>query len=216
MAEVGVDDIMAVLREASARLASASEHLGQLDGEIGDGDHGTTMVRGFSAIVRALGEVEPGSSDLTTLFALCAGSFLDSVGATAGPLYASGLLRAGSYAEGRESLPAQEAPMLLVALGDGIGSRGKAVAGDKTMMDVWLPVGQAVKAARAKGAPLGDTLAEVKTVAGHATEATRSMIASKGRAARLGERSIGHVDPGAASAAIIIDSFSDILAQRLG
>ncbi|WP_165354548.1 dihydroxyacetone kinase subunit DhaL [Tropicimonas sp. IMCC6043] len=216
MAEVGVEDVMAVLREAAARLTEATEELGRLDGAIGDGDHGTTMARGFAAILRALNEVDPAATDLTALFALCAGSFLDAVGATAGPLYASGLLRAGAWAEGRKSLPAAEAPMLLVALAEGIGQRGKAAAGDKTMMDVWLPVAQAARTEQARGTPLAATLADLKEIAAQSAEATRSMTASRGRAARLGARSLGHVDPGAASAAILVAAFADVLALRAG
>lgn len=216
MAEVGVEDIMAVLRESAARLTEATEELGRLDGAIGDGDHGTTMARGFAAILRALNEVDPDATDLTALFALCAGSFLDAVGATTGPLYASGLLRAGAFADGRQALPAAEAPMLLVALGEGIGQRGRAAAGDKTMMDVWLPVARVVRADRARGAPLAETLGTIKEVAAQSAEATRSMTASRGRAARLGPRSLGHVDPGAASAAILVAAFADVLALRAG
>ena len=215
MRQIGVEDIVAVLREAAVRIGNSAEYLGQLDGEIGDGDHGYTMARGFTAIVRALNEVETQSTDLTSLFALCAGSFLDAVGATTGPLYASGLLRAGAYAEGRAWLDQQEAAMLLVAIGEGIGDRGKAIVGDKTMMDVWLPVAQTIKAGQQEGAPLGKILNDVAIVAEHAVEGTRSMMAVQGRAARLGERSIGHIDPGAASAAIIVGCFADILSQRI-
>jgi len=215
MKQVGVDDIVAVLREAAVRIGDCVDYLGRLDGEIGDGDHGYTMARGFTAMVRALNEIETQSTDLTSLFSLCASSFLDSVGATTGPLYASGLLRAGRYAEGRSTLDADEALMLLVAIGDGIGDRGKAIAGDKTMMDVWLAVGQTIKASRQDGHPLEQTLTDIKSVARHAVESTRSMMAVRGRASRLGDRSLGHIDPGAASATIIVECFADILSQRI-
>ncbi|MFV0360327.1 dihydroxyacetone kinase subunit DhaL [Tropicimonas sp.] len=216
MKQVDSEDIVAVLREMAGRMGAATAYLGQLDGEIGDGDHGSTMARGSSAILRALNEVDPKSTDLSALFALSAGTFLNAVGATTGPLYAAGFLRAGVYANGRRSLDADEAPMLLAAVGDGIGSRGKAIAGDKTMMDVWLPVGQAVREARRQGMPLRDALALARAAADHGAESTRTMMAARGRAARLGERSLGHIDPGAASAAIIVGCFADVLAQRLG
>lgn len=216
MEQVNVDDIIAVLREIAGRMTEASDYLGRLDGEIGDGDHGTTMARGFAAIVRALNEVDPRTTDLTALLALSAGSFLDAVGATTGPLYAAGLLRAGAWADGRMALPASEAPMMLVAIGDGIGARGKAIAGDKTMMDVWLPVGQSVTAALARGLGPAATLAAAREAADHGADSTRAMMAARGRAARLGERSLGHVDPGAASAAIFVGGFADVLTRKVG
>nr|WP_321525674.1 dihydroxyacetone kinase subunit DhaL [uncultured Cohaesibacter sp.] len=214
MKQVEIDDIVAFLREAATRMKEAADYLGQLDGEIGDGDHGYTMSRGFSAIVRALNEIDVQSHDMSTLFRSCAESFLEAVGATPGPLYASGLIAAGDFAGNRSALDADEALMILVAISDGIGARGKAIAGDKTMMDVWLPVVQTIKTLRHENAPLEVILSEIRISASRGVESTRSMVAMRGRAARLGGRSLGHIDPGAASAAILIESFANTLEQR--
>uniref|UniRef100_UPI003565CC69 dihydroxyacetone kinase subunit DhaL n=1 Tax=Cohaesibacter celericrescens TaxID=2067669 RepID=UPI003565CC69 len=194
----------------------AAEYLGQLDGEIGDGDHGHTMSRGFSAVVKALNHIDTHATDISSLLALCAESFLDAVGATTGPLYASGLLKAANFANGRATLDAGEAPLLLLAICEGIAERGQAIVGDKTMMDVWMPVGQSVKSLKQEARPLIEVLAEIKMVANRGAESTRSMTAVRGRAARLGDRSLGHIDPGAASAAILIACFIDVLEQRVG
>ena len=214
MKQVEIDDIATFLREAATRMKEAAEYLGQLDGEIGDGDHGYTMARGFAAIVRTVNDMDAGSTDLSTLFSLCGESFLEAVGATTGPLYASGLLAAGDYAREHPDMTFAQAPLLLVAICEGIGARGKAIAGDKTMMDVWLPVGQAVRTLTQEGQPLPQILSDIRLAARRGVENTRSMKAVRGRAARLGDRSLGHVDPGAASAAIIVECFADTLEQR--
>ncbi len=196
------------------RMKESADYLGQLDGEIGDGDHGYTMSRGFHAIVRAINDADRQLLDLSDLFRLCSDSFLEAVGATTGPLYASGFLSAAEFADGRKELAADEALLLLPAISEGISRRGKAIAGDKTMMDVWLPVGQSARALYQEKASLCDVVKDLRSVARHGAESTRSMKAVRGRAARLGDRSLGHVDPGAASAAIIVDCFADMLEQR--
>lgn len=216
MKQVGTEDIVSAMREVASRIAASREYLGELDGEIGDGDHGTTMAKGFGAIVRAINEIDPKTTDISAFFALCAGTFLNAVGATAGPLYAAGFLRAAALAEGRDTMSAGEAPLLLAAIGEGIAARGKAIAGDKTMLDVWLPVGQAARELRKAGAPTPEAMAALTEAANRGAESTRTMTAARGRAARLGERSLGHVDPGAASAAIIVEGFVDTLSRRLG
>ncbi|WP_319533643.1 dihydroxyacetone kinase subunit DhaL [uncultured Cohaesibacter sp.] len=214
MKQVDIEDMVAFLREVSIRMKEKADYLGQLDGEIGDGDHGYTMSRGFSAIVRALNDADLQAMDLSRLFSLSAESFLDAVGATAGPLYASGMLAASDLADGRKAMPDSEAPMILVAICEGIGARGKAIAGDKTMMDVWLPVAQTIRSLHQEGVPLSSVLADIRAVAARSVENTRSMKAIRGRAARLGDRSLGHIDPGAASAAIIVTTFAECLEQR--
>lgn len=214
MKQIDVDHIIGFLREAAVRMKESADYLGQLDGEIGDGDHGYTMSRGFHAIVRAVNNVDSQSLDLSALFRLSSDSFLDAVGATTGPLYASGFLSAAEFADGRRALPADEALLLLPAISAGISKRGKAIAGDKTMMDVWLPVGQVARSLYQEGAGLTDVLVELRSVAERGAESTRSMKAVRGRAARLGDRSLGHIDPGAVSAALLVGCFADMLEQR--
>ena len=141
------------------------------------------------------------------------------MGATAGPLYASALLRAGQGLEAAESLSDRDIAKLIPAMADGIRQRGKAAAGDKTMMDAWGPAARAVEAALAAGALPPRALDAALEAAMDGRDSTRAMVASKGRAARLGERSLGHLDPGAASAVIVIEGFREgltLILERKG
>ena len=133
-------------------------------------------------------------------FNAAAKGFLNAVGATSGPLYATALLRAGKVAGGRVAMPRAEGGLLIVAMAEGIVQRGKAEVGQKTMVDAWGPAASAALA----GADWAGIVAAGETGA----EATRGMVATLGRAARLGERSLGHPDPGAVSACIIIAEFA--------
>lgn len=213
---VNITDFLTVIRVISTRLEKASDDLCRLDGQIGDGDHGTTMANGFSAIVHDLLEFQTEKSTLTDLFNLCGESFLNAVGATTGPLYASAFLRAGVFVDGRQQLEGYDVLLVLAAMCDGIYERGNAQMGNKTMMDVWLPIAHCIRSAKADKIPITHTLEIIPQLADESVAMTKAMVASKGRAARLGERSLGHIDPGAASASIIIKAFSEILSDRVG
>jgi dihydroxyacetone kinase-like protein len=170
------------------------------------------MADGFAAVVQATS----GSDDLepARLLALAGRSFLSAVGATTGPLYASALLSAAFGLEGKTVLSAADVAGLVPAFAAGIADRGKARPGDKTMMDAWAPAARAViETERAQLSP-SDRLRRAEAAAREGREATRAMIAATGRAARLGSRSLGHVDPGAASAVIVISALSEWLQSR--
>lgn len=203
--------IVDLFRVIARRLAEARAELGALDGAIGDADHGNSMADGFAAVVRASAEAATRGSDVGDLFVVAGRSFLNAVGATTGPLYASALLRAGQRFAGQKTLAIADLPDLLAAFASGISDRGKARPGDKTMMDVWGP---AARAAEQPGPPR-DRMARALRAAEDGRDATRTMVASVGRAARLGERSLGHVDPGAASAVIVIAALQEGLAHHL-
>lgn len=207
-------DLAGILREISSRLNAESDHLCQLDGQIGDGDHGTTMALGFQAIVQHLLEGDLAAASLSDILDLSAERFLNTVGATAGPLYASAFREAAKFAAANPGLAVEDAPLLLVAMADGIGTRGRARPGDKTMMDVWYPVAQHIRAAKQGATPLAGLARELRVIGAEGVAATKAMVASKGRAARLGERSLGHADPGARSAEIIIACFCDFFEEH--
>lgn len=203
--------IVDLFRVIALRLAEARTELGALDGAIGDADHGNSMAEGFAAVVRAGAEAAGQDMPADQLFAVAGRALLNAVGATTGPLYASAFQRAAQHFAGQHAIPAERLPDLVAAFAQGIAERGKARPGDKTMMDAWGP------AARATEAP-GDALQRLDRALAAAEEgslATRAMIASVGRAARLGERSLGHVDPGAASAVIVIAALREGLARHL-
>jgi len=191
-----------------AQVAEAIEHdrdrLCALDGVIGDGDHGVTMSIGFSAVNQALAALDATAVDPTTVFNCAAKAFLNAVGASAGPLYATALMRAGAAVKGKAMLDDDAVVASVVAMAKGVQDRGKAARGEKTMIDAWLPAADATLAARADGKDMTTCLAAAAKAAAEGAEATKAMVATKGRSARLGERTLGHVDAGAASTALFL------------
>ncbi|MGV8989664.1 MAG: dihydroxyacetone kinase subunit DhaL [Cypionkella sp.] len=198
-------DLINMFRAISARMNEDRDYLSELDGQIGDADHGTSMAQGFAAVVRALHDADLADAALSDLFAIAARSFLNAVGASTGPLYASALLSAAAFVGDARSLTPAQALQLIEAMSAGIAKRGKAAPGDKTMMDAWSPAAHAIRTGLESGLPPEAVLARASAAARAGSEATRAMIASRGRASRLGERSLGHLDPGATSAAAIIE-----------
>ncbi|MDQ7778076.1 MAG: dihydroxyacetone kinase subunit DhaL [Paracoccus aminovorans] len=212
MEPLAAPQIVDLFRVIARRLAEARAELGALDGAIGDADHGNSMAEGFAAVVRASAEAAAQGVAAGDLFSIAGRALLNAVGATTGPLYASAFLRVGERFAGQQAIAAGDVPLLVAGFAEGIGARGKARPGDKTMMDALGP------AARAVAAP-GEALARLDLAlraASDGRDATRAMIASVGRSARLGERSRGHVDPGAASAVIVIAALREGLARHLG
>ena len=187
------DDLKALFAALAARMAAERDVLCALDGVIGDADHGIAMEQGMAAAHAAIIGME---GTLQEMFNAAAKGFLNAVGASSGPLYATALLRAGKVAGARRAMPRREGAALIVAMAEGIAQRGKAEPGQKTMIDAWAPAATAA----GQGAPWPVIIAAADAGA----EATRAMVASLGRAARLGERSLGHPDPGAVSAGMII------------
>lgn len=209
MTRLTADLLVDILRTVALRLDEARDALGELDGAIGDADHGRTMSEGFAAVARDTQAAASRGVAAAELLAIAARSFLDAVGATAGPLYAGGLAEAGRRLAGRGELDDRALIDLLAGLADGIARRGGAAPGDKTMMDAFGPAVRAASAALNEGSGVQDALAAASLAAADGREATRAMTASKGRAARLGTRSLGHVDPGAASAAILVEAMRE-------
>lgn len=192
--EFTTKDLEDLFGALAARMTAERDALCALDGVIGDADHGIAMEQGMAAARDAvLGLQGPTLQDQ---FNAGAKGFLNAVGASSGPLYATALLRAGKAAGARQAMPVAETPLLIAAMAEGIVHRGKAEVGQKTMVDAWGPAADAAR----QGAPL----AEIALAAQAGAQATSAMVATLGRAARLGERSLGHPDPGAISGAMIV------------
>lgn len=206
-------ELISMFRALSERIEAEKGHLCELDGHIGDADHGIAMAQGFGAVAKALDAVDPSAISPTDIFNTAAKSFLNAVGASSGPLYATAFMRAGAAFKGKDVIAAEDIPVIVEAMARGIQDRGKAELGDKTMIDAWLPAATAAAAGREAGKPTSEVLADARKAAEAGAAATADMIASKGRSSRLGERSLGHVDPGAASAAIIVAVMADNLAR---
>ena len=186
---------------AAADVAEQRDYLVDLDRAIGDGDHGENMDRGFKAAVEALGQAQPGS--VAEVLKTVAKTLMSTVGGAAGPLYGTAFLRASKAAGDGELDGADVAAVIAGAL-EGIQARGKATTGEKTMVDAWTPALEAARAAAESGSDPAAVLEAAATAAEAGAAATEPMRATKGRASYLGERSIGHLDPGAVSTSLIL------------
>ena len=214
MTDITTAGLVSMFRSVGSAIEAEKGRLSELDGAIGDADHGVTMAMGFNAVNDALARLDPATTQPTAVLNAAAKAFLNAVGASSGPLYATAFMRAAAAVKGRTSLDRDAVAGIVVAMAKGIQERGKAERGDKTMMDAWLPAAEAVEAGRASGKTLADCLADAVAAASAGAEATKSMVAAKGRAARLGERAIGHMDPGAASAVIVLRAMAESLGHR--
>ena len=186
---------------AAADVAEQRDYLVDLDRAIGDGDHGENMDRGFKAAVEALGQAQPGS--VAEVLKTVAKTLMSTVGGAAGPLYGTAFLRASKAAGDGELDGAGVAAVIAGAL-EGIQARGKATTGEKTMVDAWTPALEAARVAAEAGSDPVAVLEAAATAAEAGAAATEPMRATKGRASYLGERSIGHLDPGAVSTSLIL------------
>ena len=199
------------LEGAAVVLHEQRDYLTQLDAAIGDADHGTNMDRGFTAVVEKLDGLEgPPGKLLTT-----AGSTLVStVGGASGPLWGTALRRAGRALGDADDFDGSELAEALDAALAGIVELGAAQEGDKTMVDALAPAVRVLRSRLDAGSPPGEALAEARAAGEEGMRATTPLQAMKGRASYLGERSIGHQDPGATSTALIVAALEQALLEE--
>ncbi len=201
---VDVASVSIWLRTYAETIGKSAAELTALDSAIGDADHGTNMNRGMQAVVAVLDSFEFDAVD--ALLKKAGMTLVSSIGGASGPLYGTFLLRAGSaLADMSEISPAQFGAALRAGV-DGILARGKAELGDKTMYDAWAPAVDAYDAAIESGGDLAEALQAATTAAAQGRDKTTPMVARKGRASYLGERSAGHQDPGATSTTLLLES----------
>jgi dihydroxyacetone kinase-like protein len=197
-----VDMFASWLRSFSEAISASAAELTELDSAIGDADHGSNMDRGMKAVVKALDDSEFETAD--ALFKKVGMTLVSTVGGASGPLYGTFFLRFGGALKDVEEVSAPTVGAALRAGVEGIVSRGKAEPGDKTMVDAWVPALDAFDAAAAEG--LAAALAAAATAAAKGRDATTPLVARKGRASYLGERSAGHQDPGATSTTMLLET----------
>ncbi len=190
------------VRNFAQLIEQNKDDLTELDAAIGDADHGANMDRGMRAAVAALDETAPANP--SALFTRVGMTLVSTVGGASGPLYGTFFLRLGGALGDSEPVTGEQLAVALRAGLDGVVARGKAEAGDKTMFDALAPAVDAVDLAVAADEPLSEVFARASTAAGAGRDATIPMLARKGRASYLGERSVGHQDPGATSAALLL------------
>jgi len=193
------EQVTAFVERFAAAVEQHRRLLTRLDSAIGDADHGENMHRGMKAVVERLDGDTPAARLKVVAMAL-----VSKVGGAAGPLYGTGFLRASKAVEGRDTLGAADLLAALDAAFDGIAQRGKSQRGQKTMLDALGPAVDALRAAVDDGADLDDALRAAAVAADEGKRGTVPVQAQRGRASYLGERSIGHQDPGATSTAILI------------
>lgn len=197
--DVTVKEIQEWLMKFTKEINENKSYLSDLDTPIGDGDHGNDMGRGVSAFEDAFKKEEP--TTISDTFKVLSMAMISKVGGASGPLYGSAFMNMMKATKDVDVINSQEQLGKIIEEGtNGIQARGKAEAEDKTMLDVWLPVTEALK----NNQLTADVIENAK-------EHTKNLVEKKGRASYLGERAIGHIDPGAASSAILFQTLLDVI-----
>jgi dihydroxyacetone kinase-like protein len=201
-------DLKEALLHASRQVQSARDYLCDLDAALGDGDHGTSMARSFSAVEQVLSTSE--DNDPADLLELVGNTVLNAVGGAMGPLFGSAFLSAGLAVRNNPTLGSPEKTAAAIsAAANAIQRRGKAAVGDKTMVDAIVPAAEAAAtAAKEADATSATVLHAAAEAASEGTERTKSLVARIGRASRLGDRTLGHQDPGATSITLVLESLA--------
>ncbi len=205
-------------REAFTRilenLKKHREYLNDLDSPIGDSDHGESVCKTFAKVKEAIDALPKDQEDIGLLLETAGKTILFSGGAAMGPLYGTAFLDAGKVARGKSSLTLPELVEVFSAFVEGVRRRGGAEPGDKTMYDTLFPALRALREAQEEGKSLRDALERAIAAAREGMESTKDMLARRGRSSRLGERSLGHIDPGAASSYFIVEAWFGNLAEK--
>jgi dihydroxyacetone kinase-like protein len=202
------EDVLHWLERTADVLQENRTYLTDLDSAIGDADHGINMDRGFSAVRKKFPEMA--TMDAATQLRTVGSTLVSTVGGAAGPLYGTAYLRAAGAVAGKQELTSADVTAMLEAFLGGIVARGKAHTGEKTMVDALTPALNAAKQALNEGATLEQVTSRAAAAAEEGMKATIPMLATKGRASYLGERSIGHQDPGATSSWLILRCLAEV------
>jgi dihydroxyacetone kinase-like protein len=201
------DDILRWLQAYAQVIADNRAYLTELDAAIGDADHGANMDRGFKAVQAKLPSLA--EKDITTILKTVGMTLLSTVGGAGGPLFGTIFIQAGQAATGKSELTLADWAAMLDAATNGVINRGKAAVGDKTMLDALVPAVQALKDGLNANQTLGAALQLSAQAAEKGLQSTLPLVARKGRASYLGERSAGHLDPGATSAMLLLKTAAD-------
>lgn len=209
---ISLGDAAPVTIEIARAVIEARDHLSEIDGATGDGDHGVNMAKGFRLVVERL---DGKDFDIREGFATIGDTLLSDIGGSMGPLYGSFFTEMADALHGKTEIDPATLAAMLTAGETAIVDLGEAKVGDKTLIDVLTPSRIAVEQAAASGKDLADTLAALREAAATGLESTRDLVAKRGRAARLGERSRGVLDAGAASCELILRTLANGLSERL-
>ncbi|MGD2179124.1 MAG: dihydroxyacetone kinase subunit DhaL [Anaerolineae bacterium] len=209
---ITTDDVLTCLHRMADVIDENKKHLTKLDAAIGDADHGINMDRGFKSILKKVPSVE--DKDAGTILKTAGMALVSSVGGAGGPLYGTAFMQAGMAVAGKYELEAGDVLAALDSALKGVIMRGKANLDDKTMVDAITPAVEAMREALENGADTLEALDEAAAAAKQGMTDTIPMLAKKGRASYLGERSIGHQDPGATSSYLLIQTMADVAREK--
>ena len=211
---MNADTVQRWLEQAATSLHEQRDYLTQLDAAIGDADHGTNMDRGFTAVVAKLGETDGPSSGPGKLLTTAGSTLVSTVGGASGPLWGTALRRAGRALGDADEFGSDELASALDAALEGVVELGAAQEGEKTMVDALGPAVRTLRESLAGGASLSDAVQAAFEASEEGMRATVPLQASKGRASYLGERSIGHQDPGATSTTLILGALANTVSEE--
>lgn len=201
--------VLEAIMAISNKIEKEKDYLTELDNIIGDGDHGINMARGFQMVETKLPTLE--EKDIGTILKTVGMTLVSTVGGSSGPLYGTAFMKAGMSMAGKMDMSLSDFLTCLDAAIEGVKMRGKSTQGEKTMLDSMIPALHTMKEASASGMDTKDVLASGITAAEEGVEYTKTIIATKGRASYIGERSIGHQDPGATSFTNILEAIASVL-----
>jgi phosphoenolpyruvate---glycerone phosphotransferase subunit DhaL len=207
MADSSLEGVELVVRTIAQTAVDNETYFGELDAVVGDGDFGYSMARGFELVLADFDSFD--REDIGTFLKKIAVVITSRVGGTSGPLWGTGFLRAGTVATGKTDLTSEDAIAMLRAAIEGIKKRGNSDLGDKTLLDALQPAVDELEEALADGDDAGAAIRKAATTARERAEATKEMIAKRGRAAYTGERSIGTLDAGAIAVALMFEQVAD-------
>jgi len=205
---VSKEDVLRWLDASQKVFAEKREQLTELDSAVGDGDFGISLDRGFTAVHADLSANPP--ADLRSVLQNAASVLIRTMGGTSGPLLGTFFLRAGTACAGKSELAPADVVAMFQAGVDGIQQRGKAAVGDKTMLDALIPAVDAMRGALEAGNNLSEILDRGAAAAEAGMQATKNMQARKGRGSYLGDRSVGHQDPGATGAYLLVKAAAEV------
>jgi dihydroxyacetone kinase-like protein len=206
---ISKNQIVLWLEKTAEVLGENKEYLTELDAAIGDADHGINMDRGFRKVMEKLPSVA--DKDIGNILKTTGMTLISSVGGAAGPLYGTFYMRSGMAVAAKEELDSDDVVNMLQSGVDGIVQRGRAMLEDKTMFDAWAPALEALNGSLENGDDLVAAMRSAVAAAEQGMKNTIPLLAKKGRASYLGERSIGHQDPGATSSYLILNALLDVI-----
>lgn len=208
MSSLDTKQMAAIIEGMAKKIEAEKDYLTQLDNEIGDGDHGINLARGFEAVEKKLPSLAGG--DIGALLKGVGMQLVSTVGGASGPLYGTAFMKAGMACKGLTELDGPAFVKAMEAAVDGIKMRGKATEGEKTMLDALCPALKVMQDELAAGKSLKEALQDAAAAAEKGVEYTKTIIATKGRASYLGERSLGHQDPGATSSFYLLQVLAEM------